>query len=93
LRASATTLACFAAQDCSSAQLAAFDIGETMQALHSGFPGGRVRVCRDSAASQDWTCSGGAQAPVVIKMGWLRRQADGSWRATPALVMAAGAAP
>lgn len=86
------TQACFAAQ-CGSAQLAAFDIGDTMLALHGGFPGGRVRVCRDGAASMDWACSGGAQAPVVIKLGWLRRQADGSWRATPALAMVVGSAP
>jgi type IV pilus assembly protein PilV len=87
------TGACFAAQACGSEQLATFDIGETMQALHQGFPGGRVRVCRDGAASMDWDCSGGAQAPIVIKIGWLRRQADGSWHATPALVMVAGGAP
>ncbi|HEU4842648.1 MAG TPA: type IV pilus modification protein PilV [Burkholderiaceae bacterium] len=85
---------CYGEAGCTSAELAAFDIHETMQALYLGFPGGRVRVCRDSAASMDWACSGGTGAPLVIKMGWLRRSVDGGWRTTPALALVVdGGAP
>lgn len=78
---------CFGAPGCSSAALAAADMADTMDALYRGFPGGRVRVCRDAAASLAWDCNGGAGAPLVIKIGWLRRLPDGQWRATPALAM------
>jgi type IV pilus assembly protein PilV len=85
---------CFAGAACPSAQMAAFDIAETMQVLHRDFPGGRVRVCRDDATSLAWDCTGAAHAPVVVKLGWLRRQPDGSWRALPAVAMVVeGAAP
>ena len=40
---------CFANTDCNSAQMAAFDLFEISQALHAGFPGGRITVCRDAA--------------------------------------------
>ena len=45
-------------------------------AVHGRFPGGRIAVCRDAApwdaARQRyrWDCSGGAGAPVTIKIGW-----------------------
>ena len=85
---------CYAGAICSRAELAAFDLAEAMQAVYGGFPGGRVRVCRDAAASLDWACSGAAGAPLVIKLGWLQRTADGGWRSTPALVMVVdGGAP
>lgn len=84
--------ACFGAADCGSAQLAAFDIGETRQALYKGFPGGRVAVCRDGLAAGGWECSGGARDPIVVKLGWLRRMADGQWHAPPSVVMVVGEA-
>lgn len=85
---------CFAAGACASAQLAAFDLAETMQLLQRDFPGGRIRVCRDASATLNWDCSGAASAPIVVKLGWLRRQPDGSWASTPALVMVVeGASP
>lgn len=84
---------CFGTFECDSAQLAAFDIDETRQALHRGFPGGRVAVCRDRLADGgSWACSGGAGAPIVVKLGWLRRMADGRWQAPPAVVMVVGEA-
>jgi len=86
--------ACFGAQHCDSAQMAAFDLAETRQALYRGFPGGRVAVCRDLlAAGGSWACNDGPGAPIVVKLGWLRRMADGRWQAPPAVVMVVGGAP
>lgn len=84
---------CFADASCASAQLAAFDIGEAMAMLERDFPGGHLRVCRDGAAGDDWVCHAGPGAPIVIKVGWLRRQGDGRWVATPAVFMVAAGAP
>lgn len=92
--APAAAATCFGAQQCDSAQLAAFDIAETRQALYQGFPGGRVTVCRDLlAAGGSWACSDAPGAPVVVKLGWLRRMADGRWQAPPAVVIVVGGAP
>lgn len=68
--------ACFGASACDPLALAAFDLQEIRLALHARFPGGRIAVCRDDAPWDDalrryrWTCSGGAGAPPVIKIGW-----------------------
>lgn len=70
---------CFAGSQCSSAELASFDIHELTLALHQGFPGGRVAICRDARmwdearAALAWECEAGAAAPVVIKLGWRAR--------------------
>jgi type IV pilus assembly protein PilV len=75
---------CYAGARCASAQLADFDAYEIKQALYSGFPGGRVLVCRDSRvwdagrAALGWACAGAAEAPLVIKLGWRSKQPDGS---------------
>ena len=67
---------CFGGADCTAAQLAAFDLYDAARIVHAAFPGGRIAVCRDAgiwnAALQAfaWTCSGGADAPVVVKLGW-----------------------
>lgn len=74
---------CYAEGSCGSEQIAHFDLYEIALALHSGFPGGRVAVCRDAAPwdaqrrQLSWDCAGGAAAPVVIKLGWRGRRADG----------------
>lgn len=87
---------CFAGAACDSGQLAAFDLYEISSAVHAGFPGGRVKVCRDGAQGGvlAWACSGGAGAPLVVKLGWRSRgdQADASF--VPALaIVARGATP
>ncbi|MES2300058.1 MAG: type IV pilus modification protein PilV [Pseudomonadota bacterium] len=70
---------CDGAQACDGAQLAAYHSAQVRLAVHEGFPGGRVRVCRDAqpweGAPQGyrWDCTGGADAPVVIKLGWQGR--------------------
>lgn len=67
---------CFGVSACDPAALAAFDLHETRLALHSRLPGGHIGVCRDAAPWDDgvrryrWACSGGASAPVAIKIGW-----------------------
>ncbi|HEX8614511.1 MAG TPA: type IV pilus modification protein PilV [Telluria sp.] len=80
---------CYGAGRCDSAQLARFDIADTVAALHAGFPGGRIAVCRDAVVWDDagqalaWECASVAGAPVVIKLGWQVRRA-GSGAAAPA---------
>jgi type IV pilus assembly protein PilV len=92
---------------CSSAELAAFDLFEVRQALFVGYPAGRVLVCRDGAAAGGagaghaltWACAGGTDAPVVIKIGWHGKRADGSaaqddaGQFAPVLALVAGGAP
>lgn len=68
--------ACFGAGACDPLALAAFDLHETRRALHRGFPGGRIALCRDGApwnaahGRYRWECSGEAGAPLAIKIGW-----------------------
>lgn len=79
---------CFGAGRCDSEQLARFDIADTVAALHAGFPHGRIAVCRDGAVWNDgsralaWECASVAGAPVVIKLGWHGRRADGAGAGT-----------
>ncbi|MES2150304.1 MAG: type IV pilus modification protein PilV [Pseudomonadota bacterium] len=75
---------CYAGAGCDSAQLAQFDSFELKQALHAGFPAARALVCRDTElrsaddAALNWSCSGGAGAPLVIKIGWRARLPGGA---------------
>jgi type IV pilus assembly protein PilV len=75
---------CFAGAACSSAELANFDAYELKQALRTGFPGGRVLVCRDAHMWEagrnalGWACTAAANAPIVIKLGWRGKQHDGA---------------
>lgn len=90
--------ACFSDGGCGSAEVAEFDLHDIKQALHEGFPESRVAVCRDAvvrdADDLRWECSGGPGAPLVIKLGWPRRLADGEWSATPTIaVVVAGVFP
>jgi type IV pilus assembly protein PilV len=76
---------CFGDVDCSAAQMAEFDLYETKQALHAGFPGGRIGVCRDAAGSVSaWDCAPAANAPIVLKLGWRGNAGAG---AAPAVVL------
>lgn len=72
---------CFGAA-CDSAQLAAFDLYQLKVQVHASLPGGRALVCRDASAWQggqlQWTCSGGAGAPLVVKVGWRGKNPDGT---------------
>lgn len=67
---------CFSDAACDPAQMAQFDLYDVAQALYQGFPGGRVRVCRDAAAWDStqgtlaWPCTPAPGAPIVVKLGW-----------------------
>lgn len=69
------------ATDCDSVQSAQADLAELKQQLAQALPTGRVRICRDAAmrsgAHVRWECSGGSDAPLVIKIGWRGRRPDG----------------
>lgn len=70
---------CFGGARCTGAQMAAFDVYDIKQALYTSFPGGRVVVCRDEGhAVVAWECAGGAASPIVIKLGWRGKRADGA---------------
>lgn len=86
-------VACYGSADCSPAQMAAFDVYETMEALRTGFPRGRIVVCRDGSpwdaahAALAWSCDGAAGAPVVVKLGWRGNEASGASAPSVALVV------
>ncbi len=75
---------CLGASACDEAQLARFDLYELKQQLHRVLPGGRLAICRDTRLwdkgrkGYGWSCSGAADAPVVIKLGWRGKNPDGS---------------
>ncbi|GAB2875960.1 hypothetical protein GCM10027277_51610 [Pseudoduganella ginsengisoli] len=66
---------------CDSAQLAHADLVELKQQVAQALPSGRVRICRDRhmwlGRRLRWPCDGGADAPLVIKIGWRGRLPDG----------------
>ena len=70
------------ADACDPAQLAWFDLYDIKTALRAHLPSGRVVICRDaglwSGGTLLWPCSGGAAAPLVIKVGWRGKHADGT---------------
>ena len=75
---------CYAAEGCTGAQLAAFDLLELKRQLRDALPGGRLAICRDTlswdgaAHGLRWECHPGAGAPVVIKLGWREKNPDGT---------------
>ena len=77
----AAPVLCYAG-DCSSAQLAWFDLYEMKMQVHERLPAGRAVVCRDAAlwagGKLRWACTGGNAAPLVIKVGWRGKNPDGT---------------
>lgn len=71
---------CFDA-GCDGWQLALFDRYEAQWQVFRQFPAGRLRICRDDhpvlAGKLHWDCMGSAAAPLVIKLGWRGKLADG----------------
>jgi len=56
---------------CSPAQLAATERDEAAAAVARTFPGGQLRVCRDTlTVPLAWECTPGTGAPLVVKIGW-----------------------
>jgi type IV pilus assembly protein PilV len=91
--APAAPSSCYGDADCSPAQLADADLGETAAALAGRFPGGRLRVCRDdqapdAAGLMRWSCSGEPGAPVIIKLGW---RGEAGAPDAPSVLLALGA--
>jgi type IV pilus assembly protein PilV len=85
------------ADTCDADALARFDLFEVSQAVASGFPDGRIRVCRDAAPLDAaglpmWRCEAQEGAPLVVKLGW-RAHADAATGVPKLIVPLAGAAP
>lgn len=88
---------------CSAAQLALSDMYEAKLLLRQNLPAGRVLVCRDaglwSGGTLQWACSGGAAAPLVVKVGWRGKRPDGTPQTDeageylPGVALAVGAMP
>ena len=56
---------------CSPPQLAATDRDDAAAAVARAFPGGQLRVCRDTLATPlAWECRATSGAPLVVKIGW-----------------------
>lgn len=71
-----------AAAGCGSTELALFDLYELKVMVRDRLPAGRALVCRDAAVWSGgklrWACSGGAGAPLVVKVGWRGKNTDGT---------------
>ena len=66
---------------CDGRQLALFDRYEAQWQVFKQFPAGRLRICRDEhpvqAGKLQWDCMASVAAPLVIKLGWRGKYADG----------------
>lgn len=73
-------------RSCTMSELARWDVYELKKRLYQEIPSGRVRICRDDmpwnpgAEKLDWTCSGGGDASLVVKIGWPTKTPDGTAR-------------
>jgi type IV pilus assembly protein PilV len=90
---------CLGSANCTPLQMAQFDIDETVEALHTRFPRGRIVVCRDgagwdaAAGALAWNCEASAGAPVVIKLGWRDNGSDVQAAAAPRVAVVVPGAP
>lgn len=76
------------AANCSSAELASFDIYEWKNHIKERLPGGRAVICRDEApwdattGALTWDCTNSlsivSNVPFSIKVGWQGKNPDGS---------------
>lgn len=71
---------------CGLSELANSEISEWKMRLATSFPTARLRICRDTNPWNEagqvykWDCDGeGAEAPLVIKLGWKVKNPDGSY--------------
>lgn len=88
---------------CDRSQLAQFDLYDIKQQVRGSLPAGRALVCRDAALWQGgrlrWSCTGGAGAPLVVKVGWRGKRPDGTaardgeGEFVPGVAVAVGALP
>jgi len=67
---------------CDPAAIAQQELSEFRQHLAAVLPLARAVICRDASNAPggqlQWPCSGAADAPVVIKIGWRSRRPDGA---------------
>ncbi|MFC0170569.1 type IV pilus modification protein PilV [Pseudoduganella danionis] len=67
---------------CTRRQLALFDCYEAQLLVYRLLPAGRLQICRDqhplTAGKLQWDCDGSPDAPLVIKLGWHGKLADGA---------------
>lgn len=89
--------ACFGIHaSCTPVELAHFDMAQWMARIEAQLPGGHVRTCRDrhpwqTATKQaSWECSGEADAPMWIKIGWQDRTSGAHTETAPRLMLPAG---
>ncbi|MDB5774272.1 MAG: type pilus modification protein PilV [Herbaspirillum sp.] len=67
---------CFGGASCDPSALRAFGVAQWIAAVQGALPAARVSICRDAAPwntgadAAAWQCSGGANAGIVIKLGW-----------------------
>ncbi|TFW20892.1 type IV pilus modification protein PilV [Duganella callida] len=85
---------------CVAAELALSDVYDAKTLVRQNLPAGRVVICRDAAlwagGKLYWPCSGGAGAPLVIKVGWRGKHPDGTPQADepqPGVAVVVGAMP
>lgn len=88
---------------CDRSQLALFDLYDIKQQVRTSLPAGRALVCRDAGLWQGgrlrWRCTGGAGAPLVVKVGWRGKRPDGTpardadGEFVPGVAVAVGALP
>jgi len=75
---------CYGGAACGGAQLALSDLYEAKLLVKQNLPAGRVVICRDaglwSGGKLRWACGGGADAPLVVKVGWRGKNPDGTPR-------------
>jgi type IV pilus assembly protein PilV len=80
---SAPATLCFGVGQCDGAQLARLDLYQVQEQVAALLPGGRLTICRDSnvwdtgSGSLRWDCDSNPAAPVVIRIGWRRKDTDG----------------
>ncbi|SFG79131.1 type IV pilus assembly protein PilV [Duganella sp. CF458] len=79
---------------CNAATIARLELSEFRRHLVAALPLARAVICRDASAAPggqlQWPCSGAADAPVVIKIGWRSRRPDGasaSFAAAPGIAL------
>lgn len=82
---------------CDSAQLAQFELYRVQWQVWRQLPGGRLRICHDAHPAAGgrlrWDCDARVSAPLVIKLGWRGKLADGALAtadSAPALALTVG---
>lgn len=72
--------------ECDPGQFTESEVNEWKMRLATSFPSARLRICRDAnpwneaGQAYKWDCSGTVEsgAPLVIKLGWLTKNPDGT---------------